>query len=157
MRMTKTMGRGITVAIAMALAMQVITPMVAGEGLGLVVFQAMTMADTGAGLVGGIGIVLVAVMLDRLTSAATARQRKAAGQLVDRKDDVLALLRDTLEQHRRFRPPLGQRPNGHAAARTARTGGAKCVEARRGRDAGPAGRGGGEAEDQHPGTAGPLG
>lgn len=39
----------------------------------------MTMADTGAGLVGGIGIVLVAVMLDRLTSAATARQRKALG------------------------------------------------------------------------------
>ena len=70
---------GVNQAIAMALAMQVITPMVAGEGLGLVVFQAMTMADTGAGLVGGIGIVLVAVMLDRLTSAATARQRKALG------------------------------------------------------------------------------
>jgi len=70
---------GVNQAIAMALAMQVITPMVAGEGLGLVVFQAMTMADTGAGLVGGIGIVLVAVILDRLTSAATTRQRKALG------------------------------------------------------------------------------
>lgn len=70
---------GVNQAIAMALAMQVITPMVAGEGLGLVVFQAMTMADTGAGLVGGIGIVLVAVILDRLTSAATARQRQALG------------------------------------------------------------------------------
>ena len=70
---------GVNQAIAMALAMQVITPMVAGEGLGKVVFSAMTVADTGVGLVGGVGIVLLAVILDRLTNAATAKQRKALG------------------------------------------------------------------------------
>ncbi|MGB1148400.1 MAG: ABC transporter permease, partial [Alphaproteobacteria bacterium] len=44
---------GVNQAIAMALAMQVITPLVAGEGLGKTVFTAMTVADTGVGLVGG--------------------------------------------------------------------------------------------------------
>ena len=39
----------------------------------------MTVADTGVGLVGGVGIVLLAVILDRLTNAATAKQRKALG------------------------------------------------------------------------------
>jgi glycine betaine/proline transport system permease protein len=70
---------GVNQAVVMALAMQVITPLVAGLGLGREVFHAMNTADTGRGLLAGIGIVLLAIMLDRLTQAWTRNQRKALG------------------------------------------------------------------------------
>ncbi|MBC6441641.1 MAG: ABC transporter permease subunit [Rhodobacteraceae bacterium] len=70
---------GINQAIVMALAMQVITPLIAGEGLGKLVFTAMTLADTGAGLTSGIAIVLLAIVLDRITRAWSRNQRKALG------------------------------------------------------------------------------
>jgi glycine betaine/proline transport system permease protein len=70
---------GVNQAVIMALAMQVITPLVAGLGLGKEVFYAMNTADTGRGLVAGIGIVLLAVVLDRLTQAWTRNQREALG------------------------------------------------------------------------------
>jgi ABC-type proline/glycine betaine transport system permease subunit len=47
--------------------------------LGKEVFRAMETADTGRGLIAGIGIVLLAILLDRLTQAWTANQRKALG------------------------------------------------------------------------------
>lgn len=70
---------GVNQAVVMALAMQVITPLVAGLGLGKEVFHAMNTADTGRGLVAGIGIVLLAIVLDRLTQAWTRNQREALG------------------------------------------------------------------------------
>ena len=70
---------GVNQAVIMALAMQVITPLIAGEGLGKEVFRAMETDDTGRGLIAGIGIVLLAILLDRLTQAWTANQRKALG------------------------------------------------------------------------------
>jgi len=70
---------GVNQAVIMALAMQVITPLIAGEGLGKEVFRAMETADTGRGLVAGIGVVLLAILLDRLTQAWTINQRKALG------------------------------------------------------------------------------
>ena len=70
---------GVNKAVIMALAMQVITPLIAGEGLGKEVFRAMETADTGRGLIAGIGIVLLAILLDRLTQAWTVNQRKALG------------------------------------------------------------------------------
>lgn len=70
---------GVNQAVVMALAMQVITPLVAGLGLGKEVFHAMNMADTGRGLVAGTGIVLLAIVLDRLTQAWTRNQREALG------------------------------------------------------------------------------
>ncbi len=70
---------GVNQAVVMALAMQVITPLVAGLGLGKEVFHAMSLADTGRGLVAGCGIVLLAIVLDRLTQAWTRNQREALG------------------------------------------------------------------------------
>ena len=70
---------GVNQAVVMALAMQVITPLVSGLGLGKEVFHAMNLADTGRGLVAGCGIVLLAIVLDRLTQAWTKNQRKALG------------------------------------------------------------------------------
>lgn len=70
---------GINQAVVMALAMQAITPLVGGLGLGQEVFHAMNLADSGQGLVAGIGIVLLAIVLDRLTQAWTRNQRLALG------------------------------------------------------------------------------
>ncbi len=70
---------GINQCIVMALAMQAITPMIGGTGLGRQVFAGMTTANTGMGLVAGIGIALLAIILDRLTNAWTAKQREALG------------------------------------------------------------------------------
>ena len=70
---------GVNQSVVMALAMQVITPLVAGLGLGKEVFHAMNVADTGRGLIAGIGIVLLAIVLDRLTQGWTKKQREALG------------------------------------------------------------------------------
>jgi len=59
--------------------MQTVTPLVAGLGLGKEVYDAMNIANTGKGLTAGIGIVLMAVVLDRTTQAMTATQRRALG------------------------------------------------------------------------------
>lgn len=70
---------GVNQTVIMALAMQTVTPLVAGLGLGKEVYDAMNIADSGKGLVAGAGIVLMAVALDRLTLAITATQRRALG------------------------------------------------------------------------------
>ena len=70
---------GVNQTVIMALAMQTVTPLVAGLGLGKEVYDAMNIANSGKGLVAGVGIVLMAVILDRLTQAVTATQRKALG------------------------------------------------------------------------------
>ena len=70
---------GVNQTIIMALAMQTVTPLVAGLGLGKEVYDAMNIADTGKGLTAGLGIVLMAVVLDRLSLAMTANQRAALG------------------------------------------------------------------------------
>ena len=70
---------GLNQTIIMALAMQTVTPLVAGLGLGKEVYDAMNKADTGKGLAAGIGIVAMAIVLDRLSQALSATQRKALG------------------------------------------------------------------------------
>ena len=70
---------GLNQAVMMALAMQVVTPLIGGGGLGREVFHALNIANTGKGLAAGIGIVLLAIILDRLSQAWTQAQRKALG------------------------------------------------------------------------------
>ncbi len=70
---------GLNQAVVFALAMQAITPLVAGLGLGKEVYNAMNSADLGQGLTAGIGIVLLTIMLDRLTQGWTRNQRRALG------------------------------------------------------------------------------
>lgn len=64
-----TILAGVNQAILMALSMSVITSMIAVEGLGQMVLQGVGRLDVGLAAVGGIGIVLLAIMLDRLTQA----------------------------------------------------------------------------------------
>ncbi|MEV5978193.1 ABC transporter permease subunit [Streptomyces sp. NPDC052114] len=64
---------GLNQTIMMALSMAVIASMIGGAGLGDRVYQALGSVDVGAALAAGIPIVLLAVVLDRVTSAAGER------------------------------------------------------------------------------------
>ena len=70
---------GINQGIMMALAMEVVTPLIGGKGLGLQVFDGMNMASIGLSLQAGIGVVLLAIILDRMSQAWTKTQREAMG------------------------------------------------------------------------------
>ena len=70
---------GVNQGIMMALAMEVITPLIGGKGLGLEVFIGMSTASIGVSLQAGIGIVLLAIILDRISQAWTKTQREAMG------------------------------------------------------------------------------
>ncbi len=70
---------GINQGIMMALAMEVVTPLIGGKGLGLQVFDGMNTASIGVSLQAGIGIVLLAIILDRISQAWTKTQREAMG------------------------------------------------------------------------------
>jgi len=70
---------GINQGIMMALAMEVVTPLIGGQGLGLQVFDGMNRASIGISLEAGLGVVLLAIILDRLSQAWTRTQREAMG------------------------------------------------------------------------------
>lgn len=56
---------GLNQSIMMALAMQVITPLIGGGGLGREIYHGLGLADSGRALVAGICVVLMAILLDR--------------------------------------------------------------------------------------------
>ncbi len=60
---------GLNQTILFALGMSVIAAMIAVPGLGLMVLQGVGRLDVGLATVGGLGIVLIAIMLDRITQA----------------------------------------------------------------------------------------
>ncbi|MCW1935023.1 ABC transporter permease [Pararhodobacter zhoushanensis] len=64
---------GVNQTIMMSLAMVVIASMVAAPGLGILVLRGIRNLELGTGLVAGLGIVLLAIMLDRVTKAALSR------------------------------------------------------------------------------------
>jgi glycine betaine/proline transport system permease protein len=64
---------GVNQTIMMALAMVVIASLVSAPGLGTLVLRGIRNLELGVGLVSGIGIVLLAVILDRVSKASLAR------------------------------------------------------------------------------------
>jgi len=70
---------GLNQTIMMALSMAVIASVIGAGGLGDRVYQALASVDVGAALAAGIPIVLLAVVLDRITSAAGERSDDAEG------------------------------------------------------------------------------
>ena len=70
---------GFNQTVIMAFAMQIVTPLIGGKGLGLEVFNGLARSDTGRGLAAGIGIVLLAIIIDRISLAWTKKQRVALG------------------------------------------------------------------------------
>ncbi|MEI2806177.1 MULTISPECIES: ABC transporter permease [Paracoccaceae] len=64
---------GINQTIMMSLAMVVIASLVSAPGLGILVLRGINNLDLGVGVVAGLGIVLLAIMLDRTSKAALLR------------------------------------------------------------------------------------
>ena len=64
---------GVNQTIMMSLAMVVIASLVSAPGLGVLVLRGIRNLEIGVGLIAGLGIVLLAVMLDRTSKAALAR------------------------------------------------------------------------------------
>lgn len=73
---------GLNQTVLMAMVMSVIVAMIGAEGLGLVVLQGLGRLDIGRAAVGGIGIVLLAIMLDRITQSAANFQPAGQGRLL---------------------------------------------------------------------------
>ncbi|MBJ6136644.1 ABC transporter permease [Marinobacter litoralis] len=71
---------GVNQTIMMSLAMVVIASLVSAPGLGVLVLRGIRNLELGVGLVSGLGIVLLAVILDRVTKASLARVNSAQKQ-----------------------------------------------------------------------------
>ena len=70
---------GVNQTIMMSLAMVVIASLVSAPGLGVLVLRGIRNLELGVGIVAGLGIVLLAVILDRVSKAALSRVDKARG------------------------------------------------------------------------------
>jgi glycine betaine/proline transport system permease protein len=76
----RTMMAGLNQTLMLSLSMVVIAALIGAEGLGLIVFRGIGRLDVGLAALCGIGIVLLAIVLDRITQALgdpTARIRSA--------------------------------------------------------------------------------
>jgi len=62
-----TIMAGINQTIMLSLSMVVIASMIGAQGIGTVVFAAVTQTKTGVGFEGGLVIVIIAILLDRVT------------------------------------------------------------------------------------------
>lgn len=71
-----TIMSGVNQVIMLALSMVVTAGIVGAGGLGSVVYQGVTRLDIGLGFEGGLAVVIVAVFLDRVTSALGARANR---------------------------------------------------------------------------------
>lgn len=68
---------GVNQTIMMSLSMVVIASLVSAPGLGTLVLRGINKLELGVGLVAGLGIVLLAVVLDRVSKASLERVNKA--------------------------------------------------------------------------------
>ncbi|TCT04783.1 ABC transporter permease [Aquabacter spiritensis] len=73
---------GLNQTVLTAMVMSVVVAMIGAEGLGLVVLQGLGRLDVGRAAVGGIAIVLLAMMLDRITQKLAEPQRGQRTALV---------------------------------------------------------------------------
>jgi glycine betaine/proline transport system permease protein len=74
-----TIMAGLNQTIMMALAMVVIAAMIGAKGLGEEVLNGIARLEVGRGLLGGIGIVIMAIILDRITQGFAKAQQVRRG------------------------------------------------------------------------------
>lgn len=72
----RSIRAGINQTLMMALAMVTFASMIAVQGLGLLVLRGIGRLDMGLAALGGIGIVVLAIVLDRLTQALAVADRE---------------------------------------------------------------------------------
>ena len=75
-----TIMAGVNQTLMLALSMVVIASMIALGGLGQMVLRGIGRLDMGLASIGGLGIVLLAIVLDRLTQAMGQRDRSRTGR-----------------------------------------------------------------------------
>lgn len=63
----KTIMAGVNQTLMLALSMVVIAALIGAGGLGLTVYVALGRLDIGGAVIGGTGIVILAIVLDRIT------------------------------------------------------------------------------------------
>lgn len=71
-----TIMAGVNQTIMLALSMAVIASMIGAPGLGSLVLAGISSVNVGKGLVGGLGIVILAILLDRITQGFGSSRKK---------------------------------------------------------------------------------
>ena len=71
----KTIMAGVNQTLMLALSMVVIAALIGAGGLGLTVYVALGRLDIGAAVIGGTGIVILAIILDRITQKIVPQDR----------------------------------------------------------------------------------
>lgn len=74
---------GLNQSLMFAMVMSVITSMIGAEGLGLTVLRGIGRLDVGLAATGGLGIVLMAMTLDRITQGLGQPRRRRGGRSLD--------------------------------------------------------------------------
>ena len=77
-----TIMAGVNQVIMLALSMVVIAALIGGGGLGAVVVTGLSQLDVGKGFVGGLAIVIIAMILDRVTRNVTTRNTKGVRRII---------------------------------------------------------------------------
>jgi glycine betaine/proline transport system permease protein len=81
----KTIMAGVNQVIMLSLSMVVIAGLAGAGGLGEPVVTGLSQLDVGLSFVGGVGIVVIAIMLDRITRAlAAGRDRGGISRIFSR-------------------------------------------------------------------------
>jgi glycine betaine/proline transport system permease protein len=99
----RTIMAGLNQTLMMVLSMVVYASMIAVEGLGQVVLRGIGRLDMGLATIGGIGIVLLAMMLDRITQALGDESRTKHTRAEVRPLDLLLAARLWMTKHARSR------------------------------------------------------
>lgn len=74
----RTIMAGLNQTLMLALSMTVIAALIGAGGLGLTVYTGLGRLDVGGASVGGVGIVLMAIVLDRVTQALGSSENRGA-------------------------------------------------------------------------------
>jgi len=80
----KTIMAGVNQVIMLSLSMVVIAGLAGAGGLGEPVVTGLSQLDVGISFVGGVGIVVIAIMLDRITRALARRDRESTWRIFSR-------------------------------------------------------------------------
>src|SRR5918997_536849 len=80
----KTIMAGVNQVIMLSLSMVVISGLAGAGGLGEPVVAGLSQLDVGVSFVGGVGIVVIAIMLDRVTRAMADRDRGSTTRIFSR-------------------------------------------------------------------------
>ena len=77
-----TIMAGLNQTIMLSLSMVVISAMIGADGLGKTVYEGITQMNIGKGFEGGLAVVILAMLLDRITQCLGSEQKKSGKNFV---------------------------------------------------------------------------